>query len=213
MKNYEEIANSVFERKKQYETQKKRKRKILTATLIPLCCVCLIALSGFGAWRMGLFEPEPSETAADAVTPGTKDCYGPEEEIYDEIESEETALENDNVLIYCVAGDEILSEQVLLPLSPKNIFDAWKEKNGIGDDVEFISVSIDDNSTTTSEEINGQAIITHTMGDYFIYNLTISKEIENYYSQKNSELLLRSLEDTMKNYSSMEYDEYHLILE
>ncbi len=80
MKNYKEIADSVFERREKYETEKKIKRKKVVRTLTPICCVCLVALIGFGAWQGGLFDKKPVQTLEDAVIPGIKDWYGPGEE-------------------------------------------------------------------------------------------------------------------------------------
>lgn len=121
----------------------------------------------------------------------------------------EIAMEQDNVWIYYVDGDEIDREKQYLPMDPEDIFNAWKEKNGIDDDVEFIRVNIDSNGKTT--EKNG--VVQHQIGNYFVYNLTISKSIENYYDTIDKELLLDSLEQTMTDYSNIEYDEYNLILE
>ncbi len=121
----------------------------------------------------------------------------------------EMALEQDNVWIYYVDGDEISREQQYLPMSAEDVFIAWREKNGIGNEVEFIQVKIDSNGKTTVE--NGMAA--HQIGDHFVYNLTISKSIENYYDTIDSELLLESLKKTMTGYSNLEYDEYNLILE
>lgn len=121
----------------------------------------------------------------------------------------EMAVEEDNIWIYYVDGDEIGRERQYLPMSPENIFNAWKEKNGIGAEVEFIRVNIDSNGKTS--EKNG--IVEHQIGDYFVYNLTISKGIENYYNTIDKDLLLNSLKQTMTGYSNIEYDEYNLILE
>lgn len=79
MKNCDEMVNSLLERREQYEADKKQKRKTLTRTLIPICCVCLVALSGFGAWQSGIFNKTPIQSAEDAIIPGTKDWYGPGE--------------------------------------------------------------------------------------------------------------------------------------
>lgn len=82
MKNCDEMVNSLLERREQYEADKKRKRKMLTRTLTPICCVCLIALIGFGAWQGGMlsiFNEDNGLTAEDAIYPGTKDWYGPGE--------------------------------------------------------------------------------------------------------------------------------------
>lgn len=56
MKNYNEMANDVFHRITEYKTVQKRKRKILTRIITPLCVICLIALMGVGVWQNGLFD-------------------------------------------------------------------------------------------------------------------------------------------------------------
>ncbi len=83
MKSYNEMAEDLMERKARYDDEKNKKRAALTRTVAPLCCVCLMAVAGFGLWQGGAFraEPElPEETLADAVVPGVKDWYGPGEE-------------------------------------------------------------------------------------------------------------------------------------
>lgn len=126
---------------------------------------------------------------------------------------QDMAVESENVWIYYVDGDEINRTRRHLPLSPEQIFYAWREQNGIGDEVEFIKVKIDSNSKTTESEFEGEGVVKHEVGDYFIYNITISKRIEEYYHLIDSELLLESLKQTMTGYSELEYDEYNLILE
>ena len=76
MKNYNEMANSVFKRRDSYETNKKHKRKILTQTLTPICCVCLVFLLGIGFWQGGIFTATPPQTADGSVIEGEKDWYG-----------------------------------------------------------------------------------------------------------------------------------------
>lgn len=53
MKSYNEIADSIFERRDKYIAQQKAKRKIIIRTVTSLCCICLIALIGFGIWQSG----------------------------------------------------------------------------------------------------------------------------------------------------------------
>lgn len=44
MKKSNEIANSLLERRERYEAEQKRKRSIITRTVTPMCCLCLVAL-------------------------------------------------------------------------------------------------------------------------------------------------------------------------
>lgn len=61
MKNCNEMVNSLLERREQYETEKKNRRKMLTRTITPLCCMFLAVLLGFGAWKGDVFEYDPGE--------------------------------------------------------------------------------------------------------------------------------------------------------
>lgn len=126
---------------------------------------------------------------------------------------QDLAVESEHVWIYYVDGEEINRTSQYLPLSAEQIFYAWREQNGIGDEVAFIKVRIDSNSKTTESEFDGEGVVEHEIGDYFVYNITISKRIEEYYHLIDSELLLDSLKQTMTGYSDLEYDEYNLILE
>lgn len=93
-----------------------------------------------------------------------------------------------------------------LPSNPYAIFDRWRKENNIGDDVKLIKCSITDNS---KEEIT-ESTATYTPATKRIVEITVSKDIENYYGD-SEELLLYSLEETFK--SSFNFcDEYQLII-
>lgn len=79
MKNYNEIANSVFERRDKYETEKRNRRRFIAKTVTPICCICLVALLGVGVWQGGLFEDSSTPIANDSIYPGEVDHYGPNE--------------------------------------------------------------------------------------------------------------------------------------
>lgn len=172
------------------EKKKSHKKLWITASSIAACLALIICLPIIFI-SMNNIGSDKNNTA------GPNDNNG------------EIAMEQDDVWIYYVDGDEINREMQYLPMDPEDIFNAWKEKNGIGDDVEFIRVKIDSNGKTT--EKNG--VVEHQIGNYFVCNLTISKSIENYYDTIDKELLLDSLKQTMTGYSNIEYDEYNLILE
>lgn len=93
-----------------------------------------------------------------------------------------------------------------LPSNPYAIFDRWRKENNIGDDVKLIKCSITDNS---KEEIT-ESTAAYTPATKRIVEITVSKDIENYYGD-SEELLLYSLEETFK--SSFNFcDEYQLII-
>lgn len=123
---------------------------------------------------------------------------------------ERSELEASYVLI-CYrsdSSDDGLAYDVFskLPSNPYAIFDYWKKKNNIGDDVKLIKCSITDNS---KEEIT-ESTATYTPATKRIVEITVSKDIENYYGD-SEELLLYSLEKTFS--SSFNFcDEYQLII-
>lgn len=143
------------------------------------------------------------------------------------LNDEEIVIACDDVWIYYVtdseAGDlnsydNTISEKInrqkeYLPLSPDEIFGAWKLKNKIGEDVKLIEVKIDSNSKTNQSEFEDEGVVKHEIGDYYVYNITISKSIENYYDTIESEILLDTLKRTMTGYSDIEFDEYNLTLQ
>lgn len=79
MKNYNEIANSVLERRDKFETEKKNRRRFIAKTVTPICCFCLVALLGVGVWQGGLFKDNSTQIANDSIYPGLVDHYGPNE--------------------------------------------------------------------------------------------------------------------------------------
>lgn len=106
------------------------------------------------------------------------------------------------------SSDDGLGYSILLKPSsdPHVIFDYWREKNNIGDDVKLIKCSITDNS---KEEIT-ESTAAYTPATKRIIEITVSKDIENYYGD-SEELLLYSLEKTFS--SSFNFcDEYQLIV-
>lgn len=68
MKNYEEMAETVFRRIEEYkQTQRKRRRAIYT-TAASLTCAALVAVMGFTAWKMSNTEPSVSLDGGGANT-------------------------------------------------------------------------------------------------------------------------------------------------
>lgn len=106
------------------------------------------------------------------------------------------------------SSDDGLGYSILSKLSsdPYAIFNYWKKENNIGDDVKLIKCSITDNS---KEEIT-ESTAAYTPATKRIVEITVSKDIENYYD-KSKTLLLHTLEETFK--SSFNFcDEYQLII-
>ena len=134
---------------------------------------------------------------------------GNEEDSGFEIDGDD-ALYFGDIWIYYVDGDEIKKELVSkINSSFSQRFSLWKEKNGIGDEVELIKAYIEDLEATTSAD-NGT--ITYIPGNYFVCYITVSANLKDYFSDIDSEKLLESLKQTMIHGSEhdLEYKAYYL---
>ncbi len=76
MKNYDKLTNDLLERRDRYVTNQKKKRKTVINVATSFCCVCLVALLGFGMWQGGMLNTTPpDQTLEDALYPGIKDNF------------------------------------------------------------------------------------------------------------------------------------------
>ena len=56
MKSYNEIANSVFERRDKHIAMQKRKKRIIISTVAPALCCCIVIITCFSLWKSGIFS-------------------------------------------------------------------------------------------------------------------------------------------------------------
>lgn len=112
----------------------------------------------------------------------------------------------DDIWIYYAQDGQMARAEEYCTLQPSSVFALWKEKNGIGDEVELIECRIDGDSATATVEDNGEDTVSHEVGNHFILNVTVSKNIEAYYQPIGRELLLESLKQTMTGYSGLVFD-------
>lgn len=56
MKSYNEIAEELLERRDNYVTEKKKRRKVVLSTV---SCFCIVAILGFGMWKNGNLNNTP----------------------------------------------------------------------------------------------------------------------------------------------------------
>lgn len=100
MKNCEEMVDSLLERRDRYAAQQKRKRKVITRTAASMCCVCLVALFGFGIQRSGMLRTTPpDQIAGDALYPGIKDTFGESKG-----ESADNPAANNKIIVHQIDG-------------------------------------------------------------------------------------------------------------
>lgn len=126
---------------------------------------------------------------------------------------EEMVIDHEYVWIYYVEDGQIRRTKEYAALQASSIFAVWKEKNGIGDEVELIKFKIESDSTTSTYEYDGEGVVKHEIGDRRVLNMTVSANLEAYYETVDPELLLDSLRQTMTGYSDLEYEECNIYFE
>ena len=73
MRDYKEIANSVFQRREAYLEEKKRKKAVIFRSAAVTLSCCLMIILGFGIWNMDFLKSiKPSQNKEpDNITPVT----------------------------------------------------------------------------------------------------------------------------------------------
>ena len=158
----------------------RRSHKTLWVTLTSLAA-CLLILFMYPI----IFISMKGASSADPIAPSQNDGAN-------------DSGDRKEVSIYYVENGEISVDNTEW-LNLNDLFYAWSNANGLGDDVKLISqyfiCSTDDPSTVT------------------VVNIVVSDEIENYYGTVDKELLLRSLTLTMTEYFDLTEDDFLLTLQ
>lgn len=127
---------------------------------------------------------------------------------YVDANGRETYIADKNVWIYYVDSGDIERERVKLPCTAENVFITWKHLNTIGDEVELIECKIVSNGNESTSEFEGQGVANYEPGDYFVLNITVTKNLQFY---EDYELLIDSLEKSMSEYSNIDFDEIKVL--
>lgn len=120
----------------------------------------------------------------------------------------ETYIADKNVWVYYVDNGDIERERVKLPCTAENVFITWKHLNSVGDEVELIECKIVSNGNESTSEFEGQGVANYEPGDYFVLNITVTKNLQSY---EEYELLIDSLEKSMSEYSNIDFDEINVL--
>ncbi len=56
MKNYDELTENLLKRRDRYVVEQKKKKKTVINVAASMCCLCFVALFGFGVWHSGMLE-------------------------------------------------------------------------------------------------------------------------------------------------------------
>ncbi len=73
MKTYDEMVNSLLARRDSYTAEKNRRRSLLIRTASSMCCVCLVALLGFGILQSGNHANPLEQTPPSNADPAVAD--------------------------------------------------------------------------------------------------------------------------------------------
>ena len=112
----------------------------------------------------------------------------------------------------CYVRDGVLlSENRELP-DEQAVFEAWKQLNGIGDEVRLIGTRLEGDSTESRTDISGVGVAAYHTPKHHRYFITVSRNLESYL-QPNRELLLTSLKKTMTSICLVEPDQVILKFE
>ncbi len=71
MKNYDDTIKTVFDRIHQHAVVKKRKKKIVIKTILPLCCFFLIAFLGIGLWQIQWHQADQPVPSSEVTKPAS----------------------------------------------------------------------------------------------------------------------------------------------
>ena len=204
MKSCDEMVNSLLERREQYVTEQKRKRKIITRTATSMCCVCLVALLGFGMWRGRMLNTVvPDQTAEDTLYPGIKDNFDASKG-----ESPDDSAANNKIVIntidgvladkmnICLIGDDFVEmshEEMVeyygvdyIPDVPDDIkpwdeerSGVYKRDGGTGEvywDADILNYSNEDFTRNVHIEVDKGSYV---LQDYFCFKGTEEKSVIN----------------------------------
>jgi len=116
--------------------------------------------------------------------------------------------------VWYVSDKKLASASVEAEPDADNVFAAWKDKNGIGPEVELISLNVTDNAKTETVEFMGELMVQHTAATEWYMTVTVSRNLEKYFDTLDKELLCSSLEKTMVGFADKRnLASYQLVLE
>ncbi len=166
MKSYDEIANSIFERRVKYIAKRRRKKRIIICTVTPVLCCCIILITGFGLWGNGfLNNNNPSYTPSNDISSqsGVVSNNTPPNNIPSNPPVTETNYLIDSIdKINFYSAKKIINEKTLLPM-------------GISDNVFSTPQIVFLNKTYAEYPIDRYKVFTATMVTYFTIELNDEK--------------------------------------
>ncbi len=136
MKSRDEMVNSLFERRAQYQAEQKRKRNTLVKAVIPAFCVCLALVLGVGIWQSNTPDyigDTPSKSDAATSTP-SEDAPESNNEAADMIDSIEV---NGATYVQCSSVTQMHTPDKYLVVSADNVTQTYTPDKYLGVAADF----------------------------------------------------------------------------
>lgn len=91
MKDYNEMIDSLFERREKYQEERRKKLQRLRRAASIVSCCCLIILAGVGAWRSDIIFQDPAGLLGEEESSSEENSSSVSESLKEQGESEESA--------------------------------------------------------------------------------------------------------------------------
>lgn len=67
MRNYDELTDNLLKRRDYYVVEQKKKKTLVINVVTSMCCLCFVALLGFGVWHGGMVEIAPDTSGGSII--------------------------------------------------------------------------------------------------------------------------------------------------
>ncbi len=190
----ERLIEEHLQTKKDLQVRRMRRKRLITASA---ACAALVAVGvGVGILmdNMNVHFDEPAHELGDVVIP------------------------YDHVTIHYVTPDGEAAEiRRELSCDAYSIFAAWKEQNGLGEDIRLVKTHTASNGVESYEWIGeyegeGEGVISYRPGDKFYLTITLAGS-DACFAGEDGEVLKESLKKTLSGYTGLTYETVEVVFE
>ena len=205
MKNYKDVANSVFQRSDEIIADNRRRKKKMMSVALPIMCCILVAAVGFGAnWKefvtndpTNLIEPTEIETPTEDPTPVVTEPITEEQPTEDpDIDNTQAGSDGEGAH----GGEGFIDYERAYRWSlytTSDLYDYIKENYDVGPDEEWLWTPNEREGWTEKYDISSPEYVPWTI--YFVKKFDIPKDV---FEKLNAE--------SVAVYESMDMDPYDI---